>query len=73
MLKQVNHINPHDASKYNYTYLSNDLFHTLFKTIFLYHIIYVFPLPPTPCHFHPLQVENGNNNSRLVVDEDGLK
>ena len=26
--------------------------------------------PPTPSHLHPLQVENCDSNSRLVVDED---
>ena len=27
-------------------------------------------LPPTSNHLHPLQVENCDSNSRLVVDED---
>ena len=27
-------------------------------------------LPPTSSHLHPLQVENCDSNSRLVVDED---
>ena len=39
-------------------------------TIFVY-------FPPTSSHLHPLQVENCDSNSRLVVDEDdngkGLK
>ena len=29
-----------------------------------------FHLPPTSSHFHPLQVENCDSNSRLEVDED---
>ena len=29
-----------------------------------------FHLSPTLSHFHPLQVENCDSNSRLVVDED---
>ena len=29
-----------------------------------------FNLPPTSNHPHPLQVENCDSNSRLVVDED---
>ena len=29
-----------------------------------------FNLPPTANHLHPLQVENSDSNSRLVVDED---
>ena len=32
--------------------------------------ISVFHLSPTTSHLHPLQVENCNSNSRLVVDED---
>ena len=33
-------------------------------------IIKKINLPPTSSHLHPLQVENCNSNSRLVVDED---
>ena len=29
-----------------------------------------FNFPPTLNHLHPLQVENCDSNSRLVVDED---
>ena len=29
-----------------------------------------FNFPPTSNHFYPLQVENCDSNSRLVVDED---
>ena len=29
-----------------------------------------FNFPPTSRHLHPLQVENCDSNSRLVVDED---
>ena len=29
-----------------------------------------FNLSPTSSHLHPLQVENSDSNSRLVVDED---
>ena len=29
-----------------------------------------FHLSPTSSHLHPLQVENGDSNLRLVVDED---
>ena len=31
---------------------------------------YLFYLPPTSNHLHPLQVENCDSNSLLVVDED---
>ena len=30
----------------------------------------LFHLPPTSNRLHPLQVENWDSNSRLVVDED---
>ena len=33
--------------------------------------MYFFHLPPTSSHLHPLQVENCDSNSRLVVDGDG--
>ena len=33
-------------------------------------MIFFSHLPPTSSHLHPLQVENYNSNSRLVVDED---
>ena len=29
-----------------------------------------FNFPPTSSHLHPLQVENCDSNSRLVVDKD---
>ena len=29
-----------------------------------------FNFPPTSSHLHPLEVENCDSNSRLVVDED---
>ena len=32
--------------------------------------IYFFHLPPNLSHLYPLQVENCDSNSRLVVDED---
>ena len=31
----------------------------------------LFTFSPTSNHLHPLQVENCDSNSRLVVDEDG--
>ena len=33
-------------------------------------MVIFFNLPPTSNHLHPLQVENCDSNSRLVVDED---
>ena len=37
---------------------------------FLIVALYIFYLPPTSSHLHPLQVKNCDSNSRLVVDED---
>ena len=33
-------------------------------------MVIFFNFSPTSNHLHPLQVENGDSNSRLVVDED---
>ena len=38
------------------------------KLIYQYMAIF-FNFPPTSNHLHPLQVENCDSNSRLVVDE----
>ena len=38
------------------------------KLFYLYVAIF-FNFPPTLTHLHPLQVENCDSNSRLVVDE----
>ena len=40
------------------------------KLVYQYIAIIFFNLPPTSSHLHPLQVENCDSNSRLVVDED---
>ena len=41
------------------------------KLIYQYiHVAISFNLSPTSNHLHPLQVENCESNSRLVVDED---
>ena len=37
--------------------------------LFYQYMIIFFSLPPTSSHLHPLQVENCDSNSRLVVDE----
>ena len=39
------------------------------KLVYQYMVIF-FTFPPTSNHLHPLQVENCDSNSRLVVDED---
>ena len=40
------------------------------KSILQIKIAIFFNFSPTSSHFHPLQVENCDSNSRLVVDED---
>ena len=40
------------------------------KLVYQYMAIF-FNFSPTLNHLHPLQVENCDSNSRLVVDEDG--
>ena len=40
------------------------------KLVYQYMAIFC-TLSPTSNHIHPLQVENCDSNSRLVVDEDG--
>ena len=39
------------------------------KLVYQYMVIF-FNFPPTSNNLHPLQVENCDSNSRLVVDED---
>ena len=39
------------------------------KLVYKYMAIF-FKFSPTSSHFHPLQVENCDSNSRLAVDED---
>ena len=39
------------------------------KLVYQYMVIF-FTFSPTSNHLHPLQVENCDSNSRLVVDED---
>ena len=38
--------------------------------LFYQYMAIFFTFSPTSIHFHPLQVENCDSNSRLVVDED---
>ena len=40
------------------------------RQVYQYMVIF-FSFSPTSNHLHPLQVENCDSNSRLVVDEDG--
>ena len=40
------------------------------KLFYELYIVIFINLSPTSNHLHPLQVENCDSNSRLVVDED---
>ena len=71
-----NHLSPHDALKHHFASLKNYLIswklvvleHKLSWNCFKNNSIF-YHLSPTSSHFHPLQVEHCNSNSRLVVDE----
>ena len=41
------------------------------KLVYQYMVIFII-FSPTSSHLHPLQVENCDSNSRLVVDEDDI-
>ena len=43
---------------------------TISLKLFYQYMAILFNFSPTSSHLHPLQVENCNSNSRLVVDED---
>ena len=72
-----NPLNPHDALKHHFKSLKNDLIswnlvvlgRKFSRNCFKNNSIF-FHLPPTSSHLHPLQVENCDSNSRLVVGED---
>ena len=40
------------------------------KLVYQFMAIFILYFSPTSNYFHPLQVENCDSNSRLVVDED---
>ena len=76
--RHFNPLSPHDALKHHFTSLNIDLNflqlsvfsikHSM-KLVCQYMVIF-FNFSHTSNHFHPLQVENCDSNSRLVVDED---
>ena len=41
--------------------------------LFYENMVFFLNLSPTSSHLHPLQVENCDSNSRLVVDDDDNK
>ena len=77
-LISLNPLNPHDAWKQHFTSLKTDLIllqPRVFEWKFLWNwftnaLQFSLILSPTSNHLHPLQVENCDRNSRLVVDED---
>ena len=76
----INPLNPHDASKHNFASLKNDLISWNLEVLerkfswncFKNNSIFFHLSPTSTClsHFHPLQAENCDSNSWLVVDED---
>ena len=73
-----NPLRPHDALKHHFTSLKTDLIFLQqkgFKTKMSMKLVYksmaiFFTFPPISSHLYPLQVENCDSDSRLVVDED---
>ena len=73
----LNHVSPHDALKHHFASRKNEL---IFRNLVVFerklawncfeNNSIFFNLSPTSSHYHPLQVENCDSNSRLVVDED---
>ena len=69
----INPLSPHDALKHHFTslnFLTTKGFRmqTSMKLACQYMVI-LFNCSSTSNHLHPLQVENCDSNSRLVVDE----
>ena len=68
-----NPLSPHDALKHHFASLISLKMVVLEQKFswncFKNNIIF-FHLLPTSSHLHPLQVENCESNSRLLVDED---
>ena len=71
-----NPLSPHDALKHHFTSLKTDLifpttdFGMKISMKLVYQYMAIFNFPPTSSHLHPLQVENCDSNSPLVVEED---
>ena len=72
------HLSPHDALKHHFTSLKTNLFIIQLRVLewkfpwncFSNYVATFFNISSTSSHLHPLQVENCDSNSRLVVDED---
>ena len=75
---KITHLNPHDALKHHFTYLETDFILLKLRGFGRKISMKLSPIQgdfiilfsSTSSHFNPLQVENCDSNSRLVVDED---
>ena len=76
---RVNPLSPHDALKHHFTSLKTDLIFLQLRVLerkFPWNwftntvMVIFFNFQTTSNHLHPLQVENCDSNSRLVVVED---
>ena len=75
----INPLSPHDALNHHFTSQKADLIsfpttksfrmNIFMKLVYQYTAIF-FSFSPTSSHLRPLQVENCDSNSRLVVEED---
>ena len=62
---------PHDALKHNFTFMETHLIFLQPRVLGQENSWNIFfHLPPASTHLHPLQVENCESNSRLVVNGD---
>ena len=77
----MNPLSPHNAIKHHFTSMKTQFislqltmtkgFRRKISTKLVYQYMAIFfNFSPTSSHLHPLQVENCDSNSRLVVDED---
>ena len=65
---QVNPLSPRDTLRYNFS--TTIVRMNISMKLGNQYMAIFFTFSPTSNHFHPLQVENCDSNSRLVVDED---
>ena len=73
----VNPLSPHDALKHHFTSLKTDLIFLQLRSfrkksmkLFCQYMAIFFNFSLISSHLYPIQVENCDSNSRLVVDED---
>ena len=71
-------LSPHDALKHHFTSMKTDLIFLQLRSfrrqksmqLLIKYMPSFFIFSPTPRQLYPIQVENCDSNSRLVVDED---